>query len=450
MTRLFRPLPFLAVAIALSIGWGIRGNYGHETGAMFPGAIAALTACLVSGRRDWIERYPYFGLWGMLGWAFGGSISYMILIGYTHSGHSATQLYGYTSLFLVGFLWAAFGGGATAIPASVDERQLRDFTTALVPPIIGWFILYWGLDPFSAMVQSWVESDGMPSPDHRQELALYWLDSDWVEVITVLGCIVLAAVIRNGWQRAYRLPMYMAVSAAGVFLIGFAIALTMGFESIYAALVQHQGLYEDRFRPDELAVTNWPPLFLHFAHSQQWFYSADRLFLMAGAAFGLIMYFVVEYKPNDALKLFFYMAVGWFVAFLLLPVLGSLFLANWGGLRMTPPRGDNWAGILGVYVAAVIYLMRTHFKAIVMASLVCGAIGGIGFSGAAFLESSLESLGNPHASLDPAFQAEWTAWQETLWQPDRWNGGQKMQVPHFASPFGRTRCMGCVASSELA
>ena len=122
---LLHPISMLVVGLALAIGWGIRGNYGHETGAMFPGAVAAIAACLLSGRSDWHRRVAYFGLFGMLGWAFGGSISYMMVIGYTQSGHSSTQLFGFIGLFVIGFLWAGFGGAGTALPAALDDKQLK-------------------------------------------------------------------------------------------------------------------------------------------------------------------------------------------------------------------------------------------------------------------------------------------------------------------------------------
>src|SRR5579872_6631867 len=96
---LWAPLSVLLVALALSIGWGIRGNYGHETGAMLPGALAAIAVCLLSGREDWWERVAYFACLGAIGWAFGGSMSYMNVIAYTFSGHAPSQYYGFTALF---------------------------------------------------------------------------------------------------------------------------------------------------------------------------------------------------------------------------------------------------------------------------------------------------------------------------------------------------------------
>ncbi len=107
-------------ALSLWIGWGIRGNFGHEYGAMIPGALAAMAAVLLSGRRDWHGRIAYFAMFGALGWSFGGSISYMQVIAYTHSGHSPSVLYGFACLFVIGFLWAAMGGAGTALPAVAD------------------------------------------------------------------------------------------------------------------------------------------------------------------------------------------------------------------------------------------------------------------------------------------------------------------------------------------
>src|SRR4029079_10966348 len=112
---------FFLTALSLSVGWGIRGNFGHEYGAMIPGALAAMAVVLLSGRPDWWARAAHFGLFGALGWSFGGSISYMQVIAYTHSGHSLSVLYGFACLFLIGFLWAIFGGAGTALPVFLPD-----------------------------------------------------------------------------------------------------------------------------------------------------------------------------------------------------------------------------------------------------------------------------------------------------------------------------------------
>src|SRR5439155_24995836 len=100
----FRFSSVLLVMLSLSIGWGIRGNYGHEAGAMIPGALAAIAAALMSGREDWRPHVPYFAFFGALGWGFGGSIAYMVPPSSTETGQLATQVYGFLSTFFDAFL----------------------------------------------------------------------------------------------------------------------------------------------------------------------------------------------------------------------------------------------------------------------------------------------------------------------------------------------------------
>ena len=73
-----------------------------------------MAVVLLSGRSDWLKSIPFFAMFGALGWSFGGSISYMQVVGYTHSGHSPSVLYGFANLFVIGFLWAAFGGAGNS------------------------------------------------------------------------------------------------------------------------------------------------------------------------------------------------------------------------------------------------------------------------------------------------------------------------------------------------
>src|SRR5438874_10703390 len=85
----------LFVGLSLSIGWGIRGNFGHEWGASLPGALAAMAVVLMSERQDWQRRIAYFAMFGAIGWFFGGSMAYMVAIAYTHSGDSPSVMYGF-------------------------------------------------------------------------------------------------------------------------------------------------------------------------------------------------------------------------------------------------------------------------------------------------------------------------------------------------------------------
>ena len=85
----------------MSVGWGFRGDYGHEAGAMVPGALLGLSICLASGRRDWWHRSTIMAMCGAVGWAFGGQMSYGRIIGYTASSSLPDVAYGYGCLFLI-------------------------------------------------------------------------------------------------------------------------------------------------------------------------------------------------------------------------------------------------------------------------------------------------------------------------------------------------------------
>ena len=255
---------YVLTALSLSVGWGIRGNFGHEYGAMIPGALAAMAAVLLSSRGDWVREAPFFAMFGALGWSFGGSISYMQVIGYTHSGHSPSVLYGFACLFVIGFLWAALGGAGTALPAVAGRQRLAE----LMLPLSLVFVLWWlqGL-----VVEPWLRAQGF---------GLDWYDSDWLAALLAALAALLLVVIRRGVDRSTSLILHMAC--------------------------------------------------------------------------------------------------GWWAGF------GILVLML--GLRMTPPRGDNWAGCVGMTAGAIVYCLRTGLAEVARVTLVSGFIGGIGFAGASMLK----------------------------------------------------------------
>jgi hypothetical protein len=273
----------LLTALALSIGWGVRGNWGHEYGAMIPGALAAMAVVLCSGRPDWHRRIAFFAFFGALGWSFGGSMSYMQVIAYTHSGHAATVLYGFACLFVLGFLWGAVGGAGTALPASLDRERLTELFLPVIAVMIAW------------CVQGIVLAAGQFDTDQ-----LDWFDTDWLSALVAGGAVLALAAARR------------------------------------------------RF--------DW----------SSW--------------------------------LILWMVAGWWAGFLLLTV--------WGGLRMTPPRGDQWAGIVGMTAAMFGYLVWWRLYDVAWAGVVVGFFGGLGFSGSTFLKLMEVTSGyntNWHSVLEQTF-----------------------------------------------
>jgi hypothetical protein len=231
---------------------------------MIPGALAAIAVVLTLDREDWRRRVAYFGMFGALGWSFGGSISYMQVIAYTHSGHSASVLYGFACLFVIGFLWAALGGAGTAIPALFDADRIGE----LFWPMTSVFAV-WALQELA--IESWL---------YRRHFQLNWFDTDWLGALGAIIAVIPFVVLRRSVDR-------------GVALI--------------------------------LAL-----------------------------------------------------AVGWWISFLFLVVLL--------GIRMTPPRGDNWAGCLGMFIGLVVYCWRHREVRLARFALISGFIGGIGFAAASMLK----------------------------------------------------------------
>lgn len=246
----------LLAAFAMSVGWGWRGDYGHEAGAMVPGALLALAICLASGRPDWIKRASLLALLGAIGWAFGGQMSYGIVIGYTAASSLVDVVYGYACLFVIGALWGGVGAGILALGVTQPRSELK----RLAGPLVAFYIVL--------TLLNW--SGATDRLSERWSLH----DSDWV--------IATAALLTAG---------------------------------VYAWL-----------RP----------------------------------------------QARQACAVIAVLAAGWWI--------GLAVLALALNLRMTPPRSDNWAGCVGLWVALAVYLYRTRNRAALLLSCYGLLAGGIGFA----------------------------------------------------------------------
>lgn len=294
---------YLLPALAGAIGWGIRGNFGHEHGAMIHGTLVGLAIVIVSGRPDWWRRAAYFAAFSAIGWSFGGSMSYGKVLAYTHSRDSWTVLYGFASLFVIGFLWAAMGGAGTALCALLDRKRLTEFFPPLIVMFGVWIVHDLTYDALNIWVGSVLTGTAVAhSPAFRHEDPLYWYDTDWTTAaLTVVTMLAYAAVTR---------------------------------------------------------------------------------------------------KMTRACSLILHMAVGWWIAFLGLVVLL--------GLRMTPPRGDSWAGCVGMAAGMFVFFRRNRLGPATYASLVCGLIGGLGFSGGQTIKLMWIATGwetNWHSVLEQTYGA---------------------------------------------
>src|SRR5262245_37620780 len=155
------PLAILS-ALAMSVGWGFRGDYGHEAGAMVPGALVALAVCLTAGRPDWCERASLLALLAALGWAFGGQMSYGRVIGYTMHSSFVDVASGFAALFVIGALWGGIGMGILALGVTRPRSELECFAGPLVALYVVWLAL---------------DGSGWTRELHRR---VELFDSDWI------------------------------------------------------------------------------------------------------------------------------------------------------------------------------------------------------------------------------------------------------------------------------
>ena len=279
---------FFLTGISLSIGWGIRGNFGHEYGAAFAGCLAAIIAALLSGREDWQRRVSYFAFFGALGWGFGASQSYMQVISYTESGHAISQLYGYFAVFLIGFLWAGMGGAGTAFAAAASKEQIVKIFKPLFFVFAAWLLLDTFEDTFANWLQSGIVFDDTWS---RHKNPLYWFDTDYLPAaFTLFGVGIYDIIQRKKELNRLLLPMFIiggALSGWGIQVV----LRTAGVEDkLAAALTYLQGdpsyINRDTGLPAYEAsslLNNWPQWFGDYPQHVGWF---------IGAILGITAYFI--------------------------------------------------------------------------------------------------------------------------------------------------------------
>jgi hypothetical protein len=143
----------LFVALAVGLGWGIRGDFGHLVGAMYPGAALALGLAYVSGQRSLFLWMPVLAALAAIGIGTGGRMSYALLHGYAQSDTLINYAYGFVTLFLQGSAWGTFGGALVGL--MLERKPMRNgewlgligstlfagwFTQFLVVDVIGFGI----------------------------------------------------------------------------------------------------------------------------------------------------------------------------------------------------------------------------------------------------------------------------------------------------------------------
>ncbi len=146
MTRRQRAVRAAFVALAVGLGWGIRGNFGHQLGAMVPGALLAMSFAYVSGQDRMFRLMPALAFVGALTMSLGGTMSYGTLHGYAKSPSFVNYTYGYFTLFLCGAVWGGPCGAGIGLLLESKPTKLREWAGAV------WATILWGLITFAVVV----------------------------------------------------------------------------------------------------------------------------------------------------------------------------------------------------------------------------------------------------------------------------------------------------------
>lgn len=132
-------------AFTMAYGWGWRGSYGHEQGAMFAGAVMGMAVCLASGRPSFYRRTALAGVLGAVGWGWGGGLSNMEQTFYVRSDSFLDVAYAFGCFFLFGVLWSGIGAACLSLALTLPRSQLRGFVvpaTAVASALVCCFLVF--------------------------------------------------------------------------------------------------------------------------------------------------------------------------------------------------------------------------------------------------------------------------------------------------------------------
>jgi hypothetical protein len=121
----------LLVANATSLGWGLRGEWGHWWGATVPGALAGMSLWVAFGDANSIWQMLALGSVLAVALSIGGVMSYGLIVGYATGEPGRDQRstrFGSLGLFLVGGLWGLFCGAALGLVVTERSYTLGDLS----------------------------------------------------------------------------------------------------------------------------------------------------------------------------------------------------------------------------------------------------------------------------------------------------------------------------------
>lgn len=262
----------LLAALAGGMGWGIRGQYGHETGAMIAGLLVSLVLVFLLCPQAALLPAARAVAFGTIAMGFGGSMTYGQTVGLTHNpgltGNWDALRWGMLGLAIKGALWIGFAGLFLGMGLGGVRYRAREILLLMLGMLglyaVGLWILNSPFDPankilprlyFSADWRWQPGAELKPRPEVWGGLLFAWI----------------GAWIWAGWVRRDRLARNLALWGA-VGGLGFPIG-----QSIQAYHAWNPEVFQSGIWVQLAPVMNW----------WNWMETTFGTVMGAGLGFGL-------------------------------------------------------------------------------------------------------------------------------------------------------------------
>jgi len=128
--------PMLLAAMAGGLAWGIRGQYGHETGAMLAGLLMGFVLVLLFCRQANSLAAARAVALCTVAIGFGGSETYAQSVGLTHDaqfrGSMPALVWGMLGLSIKGAVWVGFGGAFLGMGLGGIRYRSREMLLVMI------------------------------------------------------------------------------------------------------------------------------------------------------------------------------------------------------------------------------------------------------------------------------------------------------------------------------
>lgn len=243
----------LVAALAGGMGWGIRGQYGHETGAMIPGLLVSLALVLACCPRAALLPVSRAAAWMTCAIGFGGSMTYGQTIGLTQDaalvGNHAALRWGLLGLALKGGVWIGFAGVFLGMGLGGIRYRARELLLVMLALIaafaVGVRLLNSPFDPSGRVLPAiYFSADWRWQPDAvlapRREI--------WGGLLAAFAALVAYARFARGDRMALRMGLWGVIGGATGFPLG---------QSLQAFHAWHPELFRDGLWVRLDPVMNW-------------------------------------------------------------------------------------------------------------------------------------------------------------------------------------------------